>query len=258
MIALVTGASGGIGLELARLFAADGHDLVLVSRGGQRLATIARDLEERYRVEVRPISRDLANPIAAISLFDECGEVDFLVNNAGFGHRGAFAEEDPVMVSEMLQVNVAAVTQLTRMFLPSMVERGSGRILNVASIAAFQPGPLMAVYYATKAYVLSFTEALGEELVGTGVTATALCPGVVPSGFQDVAGLDEDLPFMRSPGTKSAEEVAEAGYRAMMSGRRVLIPGGLNKVGAHAARIAPRRAVLTMVRRIHPPDKNPG
>ena len=179
----MTGASGGIGLELARLFAGDGHDLVLVARGGERLAVIARELEERHRVAVRAIPRDLSNPIAPLSLFDECGEVDFLVNNAGFGHRGSFADEDPAILSEMLQVNVAALTQLTRMFLPAMVDRGSGRILNVASTAAFQPGPLMAVYYASKAYVLSFSEAIRAELDETGVSVTTLCPGPTRTAF---------------------------------------------------------------------------
>ena len=132
---------------------------------------------------VRPIPRDLSNPIAPLSLFDECGEVDFLVNNAGFGHRGSFADEDPAILSEMLQVNVAALTQLTRMFLPAMVDRGSGRILNVASTAAFQPGPLMAVYYASKAYVLSFSEAIRAELDETGVSVTTLCPGPTRTAF---------------------------------------------------------------------------
>jgi uncharacterized protein len=187
VIALVTGASGGIGLELARLFAADGHDLVLVSRGAERLGVISRDLEDRFKVEVRAIPRDLSNPIAPASLFDECGEIDFLVNNAGFGSLGTFVESDPAMLGEMLQVNVAALTQLTRLFLPTMVERGAGRILNVASTAAFQPGPLMAVYYASKAYVLSFSEAIRDELNGTGVTVTTVCPGPTRTSFDSRA-----------------------------------------------------------------------
>jgi short-subunit dehydrogenase len=253
MIALVTGASGGIGLELARLFAADGHDLVLVARGGQRLGTIARDLEERHRVEVRPIARDLANPIAPLSLFDECGEVDFLVNNAGFGHRGAFAEEDPVLVSEMLQVNVAAVTQLTRMFLPSMVGRGSGRILNVASIAAFQPGPLMAVYYATKAYVLSFSEAVRAELEGTGVTVTTLCPGPTRTEFTERAEFQRTR--ITGPRVMEPHDVALAGYEGMMAGRAVVIPGKVNRLGAIGAKIVPRSVAAGIARRIHEADE---
>ena len=249
MIALVTGASGGIGLELARLFAGDGHDLVLVARGGERLTTIARDFEDRFRVQVRTVPRDLSNPVAPLSLYDECGEVDFLVNNAGFGHRGSFAEEDPVMLSEMLQVNVAAVTQLTRMFLPAMVERGSGRILNVASMAAFQPGPLMAVYSASKAFVLSFSEGVRQELLGTGVTVTALCPGPTRSAFAERAGMARS--GVTSATVMEAHEVALQGYAGMMAGKRVVIPGRVNQLGAIGSRLVPRSLAAGIARRIH-------
>jgi short-subunit dehydrogenase len=249
VIALVTGASGGIGLELARLFAGDGHDLVLVARGGERLASVARDFEDRFRVQVRTIPRDLSNPIAPLSVYDECGEVDFLVNNAGFGHRGPFAEEDPVMLSEMLQVNVAALTQLTRMFLPAMVERGSGRILNVASLAAYQPGPLMTVYAASKAYVLSFSEGIRQELAGTGVTVTALCPGPTRTAFAGRAGV------ARSGVNEAAEmdalEVARLGYAGMMEGRSVVVPGKMNRLGALGSRLVPRSLAAGIARRIH-------
>jgi uncharacterized protein len=247
--ALVTGASGGIGLELARLLAGDGHDLVLVSRGGKRLASIARDLEDRFRVQVRTIPRDLGNPIAPLSVYDECGDVDILVNNAGFGHRGSFVDEDPVMLSEMLQVNVAALTQLTRMFLPAMVARGSGRILNVASTAAFQPGPLMAVYYASKAYVLSFSEAIREELAGTGVTVTTLCPGPTRTEFVERA----EMARGRLTGSRAMEphEVALAGYAGMMAGKSVVIPGRVNRLGAAGARVIPRSLAAGIARRIH-------
>jgi short-subunit dehydrogenase len=253
VIALVTGASGGIGLELARLFAGDGHDLVLVARGGERLAVIARELEERNRVEVRAIARDLSNPIAPLSLFDECGEVDFLVNNAGFGHRGAFADEDPAVLSEMLQVNVAALTQLTRLFLPAMVDRGSGRILNVASTAAFQPGPLMAVYYASKAYVLSFSEAIRAELDETGVSVTTLCPGPTRTAFVERAEVSRN----RFTSSRAMEpfEVAREGYAAMMAGRAVVIPGKANRLGAAGARLAPRSLAAGIARRIHEADE---
>jgi short-subunit dehydrogenase len=249
VIALVTGASGGIGLELARLFAGDGHDLVLVARGGERLASVARDFEDRFRVQVRTIPRDLSNPIAPLSVYDECGEVDFLVNNAGFGHRGPFAQEDPVMLSEMLQVNVAALTQLTRMFLPAMVERGSGRILNVASLAAYQPGPLMTVYAASKAYVLSFSEGIRQELAGTGVTVTALCPGPTRTAFASRAGV------ARSGVNEAAEmdalEVARLGYAGMMDGRPVVVPGKVNRLGALGSRLVPRSLAAGIARRIH-------
>ena len=249
MIALVTGASGGIGLELARLFAGDGHDLVLVARGGERLAVISRELEERYRVEVRAIPRDLSNPIAPLSLFDECGEVDFLVNNAGFGHRGSFADEDPAILSEMLQVNVAALTQLTRLFLPTMLERRTGRILNVASTAAFQPGPLMAVYYASKAYVLSFSEAIRDELNGSGVTVTTLCPGPTRTSFD--ARAEVARPRLLNSRVMEPSEVAAEGYAGMMSGKAVVIPGRVNRLGATGARLMPRSLAANIARRMH-------
>jgi len=250
VIALVTGASGGIGLELARLFAGDGHDLVLVARGGERLAVVARELEERYRVEVRPIPRDLSNPIAPLSVFDECGEVDFLVNNAGFGHRGSFADEDPAILSEMLQVNVAALTQLTRMFLPAMVNRGSGRILNVASTAAFQPGPLMAVYYATKAYVLSFTEALAEEVAGTPLRVSCLCPGPTETEFAAAAQMQQSRLFATRG--MAVADVARAGYRGWKQRQVLVIPGTRNRVMAFLAqRIAPRAQVRKTTMRLN-------
>jgi short-subunit dehydrogenase len=176
------------------------------------------------------------------------------VNNAGFGGQGRFAETDGATELRMLAVNVVALTDMTKLFLPAMAHRGSGRVLNVASTAAFQPGPFMAVYYASKAYVLSFTEALAEELKGSGVTATALCPGVVPTGFQDAAKLSDQLPLLHSPGVKPPEFVAEAGYAGMMSGRRIVIPGALNKIGVQSLRVSPRRAVVSLVRRLHPPE----
>jgi short-subunit dehydrogenase len=249
VIALVTGASGGIGLELARLFAGDGHDLVLVARGGERLASVARDFEDRFAVQVRTIPRDLSNPIAPLSVYDECGEVDFLVNNAGFGHRGAFAEEDPVLLSEMLQVNVAALTQLTRMFVPAMVERGSGRILNVASLAAYQPGPLMTVYAASKAYVLSFSEGIRQELAGTGVTVTALCPGPTRTAFAGRAGVARS--GVNEAAEMDAHEVARLGYAGMMAGRSVVVPGKVNRLGALGSRLVPRSLAAGIARRIH-------
>jgi short-subunit dehydrogenase len=249
VIALVTGASGGIGLELARLFAADGHDLVLVSRGAERLGVVSRDLEDRFKVEVRAIPRDLSNPIAPASLFDECGEIDFLVNNAGFGSLGTFVESDPAMLGEMLQVNVAALTQLTRLFLPTMLERRTGRILNVASTAAFQPGPLMAVYYASKAYVLSFSEAIRDELNGTGVTVTTLCPGPTRTSFD--ARAEVARPRLLNSRVMEPSEVAAEGYAGMMSGKAVVIPGRVNRLGATGARLMPRSLAANIARRMH-------
>ncbi len=249
MIALVTGASGGIGLELARLFAADGHDLVLVARGAERLGAISRDLEERFKVEVRVIPRDLSNPIAPASLFDECGEIDFLVNNAGFGHHGSFVDEDPALLGEMLQVNVASLTQLTRLFLPTMMERKQGWILNVASTAAFQPGPLMAVYYASKAYVLSFSEAIRDELNGSGVTVTALCPGPTRTSFDTRAEVTRSR--LLTSRLMEPSEVAAEGYTGMLAGKAVVIPGRVNRLGATGARLMPRSLAAGIARRIH-------
>ncbi|MEA2565364.1 MAG: uncharacterized protein QOD49_541, partial [Actinomycetota bacterium] len=186
-LALVTGASGGIGEELARILARHGYDLVLVARSADKLAALAERLELDHGIQVRAIAKDLARPDAAAEIHEwlaaEGLTVDVLVNNAGMGLLGKFAEIGIEGDVEMLRLNVEAPTLLTRLLLPSMLERGSGRILNLASTAGFQPGPLMAVYYATKAYVLSFSEALANEVAGTGVTVTALCPGPTETGF---------------------------------------------------------------------------
>ncbi|HTW20548.1 MAG TPA: SDR family oxidoreductase [Mycobacteriales bacterium] len=256
-VALVTGASSGIGRELARVLAREGHDLVLVARREPELRALADELSKRYGADSTVITADLSDPGGAQRVYDEVHKaglaIDVLVNNAGFGGQGRFTETDAAEEQRMLAVNVVALTDLTKLFVPEMTKRGHGRLLNVASTAAFQPGPFMAIYYASKAYVLSFTEALAEELAGTGVTATALCPGVVPSGFQDTAHLSKDSPMLRSPGTKSADYVAEAAIDGMMRGKRIVIPGALNKIGVQALRVSPRRAVVATVRRLHPP-----
>lgn len=256
-LALVTGASSGIGLELSRVLAREGHDLVLVARREPELSTLAGELKSRFGAESSVVTADLSLEAGPQQVFDAVAAagltVDVLVNNAGFGGHGRFWESDAEHDRRELAVNILALHTLTKLFLPGMVERGRGRVLNVASTAAFQPGPFMAVYYASKAYVLSFTEALAEELHGTGVTATALCPGVVMTGFQDTAGLDEDNPMLKSPATKSAEYVANAGYRGMSRGRRVVIPGALNKIGAQAGRVSPRIAMVKVISRLHPP-----
>lgn len=224
--ALVTGASSGIGYELARLLAADRHDLVLVARRGARLADLADEVRAQHGVTVKILPKDLTDPAApgglAAKLETDGLDVDVLVSSAGVAVRGPFAESDLRAQLELIQVNVVALTNLTRQLLPGMVARGRGRILNVASTAAFQPGPLAAVYHASKAYVLSFSEALAKELEGTGVTVTALCPG-------------ED-------GLMSPAEIAVAGYRALVQGEAVEIPGFKNKVGAQLNRVLPRRA----------------
>lgn len=250
--ALVTGASSGIGLELARLFARDGHDLVLVARSETKLAELAQELERAHRVRATVIVADLARPHAAAEVarrLESLGiAVDILVNNAGYGLFGPFAGTPLAAELDMIQVNIVAPTELTKLLLPAMLARRSGKIMNVASTAAFQPGPLMAVYYATKAYVLHFTEALAEELAGTGVVVSALCPGPTRSGFQAAAGLEVSK-MIHGRRLPAAAAVARAGYEGLMRGRRVVVPGLANNFLALVVRILPRRAVTAAVHR---------
>ena len=250
--ALITGASSGIGEELARLFAADGYRLVLVARSTDKLNELAREFLNAFKTETRVISADLGRPGAAAEIVAQLdgAPVDVLVNNAGFGLFGAFAETPLDKELNMIQLNVVALTHLTKLLLPAMLARKSGRVLNVASTAAFQPGPLMAVYYATKAFVLSLSEALAEELRGTGVTVTCLCPGVTKTEFQQVAGV-EDLTLNVGPLAMSAQAVAEAAYAGMAKGKRLVVPGVHNKIGAQSVRVSPRGLVLRLVRRLH-------
>jgi short-subunit dehydrogenase len=252
-LALVTGASSGIGLELARVLGRHGHDLVLVARRRDRLQEVAGALAKELGVSVSAIAADLASPDAPKAIVAELGEratrLDVLVNNAGVGTYGLFADTPIERQLEMIRINVAAPTHLTGLVLPSMLERGSGRILNVASTAAFQPGPLMAVYYATKAYVLSFSEALANETAGTGVTVSALCPGPTSTEFQARAGFGR-VPLFRGPLVKDAAAVARAGYEGMMRGKRIVIPGVANRVLVHAERLTPRRLVIAITRRL--------
>lgn len=248
--ALVTGASAGIGEELAKRFAADGYDLVLVARDRARLEKVGEELKAKHGIRYHAIPADLSDPAApehVLHAVRKLGvQVEALVNNAGFGLYGPFVKTEhgeatePKRELEMIQVNVAALTHLTKLFLPEMVQRGRGRVLNVASTAAFQPGPLMAVYYASKAYVLSFGEALAVELRGTGVTVTTLCPGATRTEFQKAAAM-EDSRLFNTPLVMSAEEVAEVGYRAMQRGKGVVIPGAANNVMAQAVRFVPRK-----------------
>ena len=255
-VALVTGASAGIGRELSGILAREGHDLVLVARREPELTALAAELKERYGADSRVITADLSKARATQTVVKELGpdaQVDVLVNNAGFGGHGAFHDRPRDAELNQIAVNITALTDLTRLLVPGMVERRRGRILNVASTAAFQPGPFMAVYYATKAYVLSFSQALAEELAGTGVTVTTLCPGVTETEFQRVAGV-EDVPLTKGPLAMTAHAVAEAAYKGMTRGRLLVIPGVHNKVGAQATRLAPRRVILKVVRRLHPSD----
>lgn len=249
--ALVTGASSGIGLALAELLAAGGSPLVLVARREDRLRRLAAELEQRHGARCAVVPADLSTPDAAVAIADRVAaegiEVEILVNNAGFGELGRFADCPLSDQLAMIQVNVASLTALTRLFLPGMIARGRGRILNVSSTAAFQPGPFMAVYYATKAYVQSFSEAIAEELEGTGVTVTSLAPGPTETEFQAVAHI-QSLPFVagRMP---DAASVARAGFEGMMRGRRTVVPGFRNKLGAQAHRFLPRRVLTGIIRR---------
>src|SRR5437660_3103014 len=225
--ALITGASSGIGYELTRLFAHDGYNLVLVARNQKQLVQMADELKEKYSVSVTVISTDLSAASAAAEIFTELQQesrgIDALVHNAGFATYGLFSETELDAELQMMQVNMVTLTHLTKLFLPGMLQKRTGKILNVASTAAFQPGPLMAVYYATKAYVLSFSEALANELHGTGVTVTALAPPATRSGFQRRAAM-EDSKLVQGR-IMDARTVAEAGYRGWMGGKAVVVPG---------------------------------
>ena len=249
---LVTGASSGIGEELAKLFAADGADLVLVARREERLRRLAAELEGAHGSRSQIESVDLSEPREVIALYERLDEagvcVDVLVNNAGFGARGAMAELELGRQLEMLRLNVEALTSLTRSLLPGMLARGRGGVLNVGSVAGFQPGPFMAVYYATKAYVLSLSEALAEELRGSGVTVTALAPGPTVTEFQDEADLEGSLLFKLGP--MAAGPVARAGYRGFRRGKVLVVPGLGNKVLAFSHRLFPRWTVRRVVRKL--------
>ena len=249
--ALVTGASGGIGEELARLFAAERWDLVLVARSKSRLESLASELASKHGTQARAIAIDLAAPGAAEGLHAELTsenvQVDALVNNAGFTVHGRFAETEWANEAAMLQVNVIALTGLTKLFVRDMLGRRAGRILNVASTAAFAPGPMMAVYYASKAYVLSFSRALADELRGSGVTVTALCPGPTRTGFAQRGGVAE-TPLFRGP-VMDPRTVARAGYRGMLAGRAVVVPGLRNRLQTMAMRSLPTAVITRAVRR---------
>ncbi|NNG15816.1 MAG: SDR family oxidoreductase [Gemmatimonadales bacterium] len=248
--ALITGASSGIGLELARLFAAGGYDLVLVARRNEALLALAEDFHTRHGVDVQVLARDLnrssaPHDIVEMMLADGI-HVDVVVNNAGVGARGAFAELDLQRQMDMIQVNVTALTLLTRLFLPGMLARNRGGILNVASTAAFQPGPFMAVYYATKAYVQSFTEAIAEEVSGSGLRVTCLSPGPTATEFAARAGT-EGSKLLRRTSSMSAPDVARAGFEGWRRGRILVVPGATNTVGTWAVRFLPRRVVRKLI-----------
>jgi uncharacterized protein len=249
-IALVTGASSGIGADLAREAARDGHDLILVARRAEPMQKLADELKSTG-AETRIILADLSQPGAAAEVFAKLnGSIDILINNAGLGSNGPFDASDPARISEILQVNVVALTELTRLLLPAMAAKRSGRVMFVASTAAFQPGPRMAVYYATKAYVLSLGEALAYELRDSGVTVTTLCPGPTETNFMTAAEMTS-VALAKSPLMMKSAEVASIGYRGFKRGKRVVIPGLANRALAFTTRLSPKSVVMAIASRLN-------
>jgi short-subunit dehydrogenase len=247
-VALVTGASSGLGLEFAKLFAQDKHDLVVVARRRDRLDALTKELAAAHGIKTHVLTADLMEPNAWRTVVDEIGklglEIEFLVNNAGFATTGPFTELDAGKEIGEVHVNMTTVAGLSRTFLPQMVKRGHGRVLNVGSTAGFQPGPFMATYYATKAFVNSFSEALWFEFKGTGVTVTVLCPGATATEFSQVAGNDQSRLFRA--GAMGAGVVALAGYRGMHAGRRMVVPGARNKLLVATSGMAPKAMQLAV------------
>lgn len=260
MAALITGASSGIGREFAKLFAADGHDLVLVARSRESLHVLAAALQTKHGIQAYVMVKDLACVESCGEIYDECHRLNIpvthLVNNAGFGGWGNYWETDLESETRMMNLNMISLACLTKLFLKGMVERRHGRILNVASTAAFQPGPLMAVYYATKAFVLSFSEAISNELEGTGVTVTALCPGPTDTNFKAAAGMERSMLFSNHL-KMDAADVAKTGYRDLMRGQVISIPGFKNRLVTQIVRFSPRSAVRSFVRRIQEARREP-
>lgn len=254
--ALITGASTGIGFEFTKLLAADGYNLVLIARDEQKLREIAASLPTKFNISVKIYPKDLSatgdieNLVRQIR--EDAGSIEVLVNNAGFGLSGAFVDTDLARELEMIQLNVVSLVIFTKLLAKEMVQRKGGKILNVASTAAFQPGPLMAIYYATKAFVLSFSEALAEELKESGVTVTALCPGPTATQFSKRAELEKSRLFkggivpVLDPGM-----VAKIGYEGLIRGQRVVIPGLINKIGVLTVRVTPRRLVAQIARQLN-------
>ncbi len=250
--AVITGASSGIGMELARLLARDGYDLVITARRTERLRALADELSLAWDVAVHIIQKDLSLPGAGAALWREISaiapEIEVLVNNAGFGDSGEFAQEQPERIESMIQLNIAALTSLTRHALPGMIARKSGKILNIASLAGISPGgPYMSVYFASKSYVLSFSRGIRRELRSSGVSVTALCPGPTRTGFEEAARAQNTLLFKWTTPMEPAV-VARAGYRGMQRGSAVVLPGWLNKLMALSIKLSPAATVLEVNR----------
>lgn len=258
---LITGASSGIGYELAVVAARNGDTVILAARRGDKLQSLKQKLENEYQTKVHCVPVDLSEADAPAKLYQFVKSnnlhVDYLVNNAGFGDMQEFRNADTLKIDEMIRLNVQSLTILTKLFLADMLKTGYGRIMNVASTAAFQPGPGMAVYYATKAYVLSFSQALGQELKGSGVTVTALCPGPTLSEFQEVSGMGRS-PLLRLMKVPTSEAVALYGYRAMMKGKLVAIEGLLNRILANSVKFIPRVIVLPLLHALQKSKRSKG
>jgi uncharacterized protein len=256
--ALITGASNGIGLELARIHASKGGNLVLVARNKSKLDELKSELENQYKISVYAIGKDLSLANAAQEVYNETSQqniqVDYLINNAGFGDFGMFVETDWNKELQMINLNITTLTQFTKLYLQDMVARKSGKIMNVASTAAFQSGPTMAVYYATKAYVLSFSEAIDNEVSDKGVTVTSLCPGATESGFQAAAAMEESA-LVKGKKLPTSREVAEYGYKSMLSGKTVAIHGIMNYIMANSVRFTPRAIVVKLTRKLQDKSK---
>lgn len=260
--ALLTGASSGIGLELARLFARDGYRLVLVADDETKLSQATKELEASSGHPITTIVQDLAEDGAAYQIADRLAaegvEVDVLVNDAGIGTYGPFVQTDAEEETRLLHINIVAPTQLTKRLLPGMVARKRGRVLNLASTASFMPGPLMTVYYASKAYVLSFSEGLAEELRGSGVTVTALCPGPTETNFDDRAGLGRMRAFRsRFANVADPASVAEAGYAGMLQGKRIVTPNLTARLMTVSPRLMPRGLLARSAKVLHSQVRNP-
>ena len=251
--ALITGASNGIGLELAKVHASKGGDLVLIARNKSKLDELKTELETQFKVSVYTIGKDLSETNAAQEIYDETNrqniEVVYLINNAGFGDFGMFTETDWSKELQMINLNITTLTHFTKLYLQDMLKRRSGKIMNVASTAAFQPGPTAAVYCATKAFVLSFSEAVSNEVSDKGITITSLCPGPTETGFQAAAAMDESNLF-KGKKLPSAKVVAEYGYSSMIKGKTVAIHGIMNTIMSNSSRFAPRALVLKIGRKM--------
>jgi len=248
---LITGASSGIGLELAKVFASNQHNLLLTARREGRLLKLKKELENENDIQIFILPLDLSDNDSPNKLRHFAGKnslhINILVNNAGIGDYGLFHESDWDKQKTMIDLNIKSLTHLTHLFLPDMIKKKRGYILNVASTAAFQPGPLMSVYYATKHYVLAFSEAISNEVKGTGVSVTALCPGPTKSEFQETADMEKSRLVNTFP-LPSAKQVAEYGYKSMKKGKRVAVHGYMNKIFSVAVRLFPKKLVTTTVR----------